>query len=65
MTGPRPRPRATQRGGALVEYALVLGVLLLALLVGTGGQQAPLTQLLDALRNAYTSFVYALSISWF
>lgn len=50
-----------QRGGALVEYTIVAVVLITVLLAGPDVIQL----LADALREAYTSFVYALSISWF
>lgn len=50
-----------QRGGALVEYVIVAGVLVTVLL---GGDDV-IHLLADALREAYASFVYALSISWF
>ncbi|NKZ38607.1 hypothetical protein HF690_06500 [Oleiagrimonas citrea] len=60
-----PRRRDRQRGSAVIEYAIVVGILIFVLLVGTSGNPAPVTQLVDALRDAYTSFVYTLSISWF
>lgn len=55
----RKLPHA-QRGGALVEYVIVVLALLLVLVANPNVIQ----QLLQALREAYTSFVYALSVSW-
>lgn len=55
----RKLPRA-QRGGALVEYVIVVLALLLVLVANPNVIQ----QLMHALRDAYTSFVYALSVSW-
>ncbi len=49
-----------QRGAALVEYLIVALLLVLALIVNPNVFVA----LADALRNAYASFVYALSTSW-
>lgn len=57
--GRRTTPHA-QRGGALVEYVIVVLALLLVLVANPNVIQ----QLLQALREAYTSFVYALSVSW-
>lgn len=57
--------RHGQRGGALVEYAVVAGCLVLILLVPVPpGDKSAISELLDKLREAYTSFVYALSASW-
>ena len=53
-----PLPR--QRGSALVEYSVV--VLLLVLVLVANPDAIP--QLANALREAYTSFVYALSVAW-
>jgi Flp pilus assembly pilin Flp len=52
--------RRQQRGGALVEYTVVVLLLVVALLADPN----VIRQLADAVRDAYTSFVYALSISW-
>lgn len=55
-----PRPGGLQRGGAAVEYLIVLGFLALVLLAKPDAIPALITEL----RKAYTSFVYALSLSW-
>lgn len=60
---PKARGRAAptrQRGSALIEYLVVAGVLVAVLLADPN----VFGQLADALRKAYTSFVYALSASW-
>jgi len=49
-----------QRGGALAEYTVV--VLLLVLVLVAYPDAIP--QLAKALREAYASFAYALSVSW-
>lgn len=56
----RGGPRRAQRGGALVEYTLVVLLLVLVLVVDPN----VIGQLAQALREAYASFVYALSASW-
>ena len=48
------------RGGAAVEYLIVLSLLVLVLLAKPDAIPA----LISELRKAYTSFVYALSLSW-
>lgn len=57
---PLPSPCSGQRGAAAVEYLIVLSLLVLVLLVSPDA--IPL--LMAKLRDAYTSFVYALSLSW-
>jgi Flp pilus assembly pilin Flp len=52
--------RRQQHGSALIEYTIVLLLLVVALLADPN----VIRQLADAVRDAYTSFVYALSISW-
>lgn len=52
--------RRQQGGSALIEYTIVLLLLVGALLADPN----VIRQLADAVRDAYTSFVYALSISW-
>lgn len=52
--------RGRQRGSALIEYTVVVLLLVTVLLANPN----VIRQLADALRDAYTSFVYALSISW-
>ncbi|PKM03868.1 MAG: hypothetical protein CVV16_07360 [Gammaproteobacteria bacterium HGW-Gammaproteobacteria-6] len=49
-----------QQGAALVEYLVVALLLVLALIANPN----VFVELADALRNAYASFVYALSTSW-
>lgn len=49
-----------QRGGAAVEYVVVVGALLAMLAFGGPA----ISQLLKALHDAWTSFIHALSISW-
>ena len=49
------------RGTATVEYLIVALFVVLVLVAG----QDVIHQLADALRTAYASFVYTLSISWF
>jgi Flp pilus assembly pilin Flp len=56
----KPFPRK-QRGSAMVEYAIV-GMLIVLVLVADPNV---IKQLADALRDAYASFVYTLSVSWF
>jgi len=51
---------ARQRGSALIEYTVVVLLLVTVLLANPN----VIRELADALRDAYTSFVYALSISW-
>lgn len=55
-----PLRRGCQRGSALIEYTVVVLLLVTVLLANPN----VIRQLADALRDAYTSFVYALSISW-
>jgi Flp pilus assembly pilin Flp len=54
--------RIHQRGGALVEYIIV--ALFLILVLVAAHHTGVIAQLTNAVRDAYTSFVYALSISW-
>lgn len=58
-TFPLLRHRAGQRGAAMIEYLVVVGVLLIVLLSSDS-----IPTLVTKLREAYTSFVYALSLSW-
>ncbi len=53
--------RSRQYGSATVEYLVVALFLVLVLVANP----SVITQLADALRGAYASFVYALSVSWF
>lgn len=52
--------RHRQRGGAAVEYVVVVGGLLAMLAFGGPA----ISQLLRALHDAWTHFLHALSISW-
>jgi Flp pilus assembly pilin Flp len=52
--------RRHQRGAATVEYCIVAALAALVLLA----QPNVISQLIDALRDAYTSFTYALSLGW-
>lgn len=56
----RPGGPGSQRGSALVEYTIVVLFLVVVLL----GNPNVVSDLAEALRKAYTSFVYALSLSW-
>lgn len=49
-----------QRGSALVEYTVVVLFLIVVLVANPNLMR----QVADAMRDAYTSFVYALSVSW-
>lgn len=49
-----------QRGSALIEYTIVVLFLVVVLLANPN----VIAELANAVRDAYTSFVYALSISW-
>lgn len=52
--------RRRQRGSALVEYTVVVLFLVVVLVANPN----LIHQLGVAIRDAYTSFVYALSVSW-
>lgn len=60
MRGGRFSPR--QHGSALVEYTIV--VLFLIVVLVAGDYTGTTHYLADKVREAYASFVYALSISW-
>lgn len=64
MSGRRARrpcvTRRRQHGGAAVEYVVVVGALLAVLAFGG----PTISQLLKALRDAWSYFLYALSVSW-
>ena len=49
-----------QRGSATAEY-LIVALLVIVVLVA---KDNVIKQLADAIRNAYASFAYALSVSW-
>ncbi len=52
--------RRAQRGAALIEYTVVtvLGIIVLV------AEPNIILELVQALRTAYSSFVYALSLGW-
>lgn len=54
--------RQHQQGSALAEYTSV--ALFLVLVLVAGEQTHTIHYLADKVREAYASFVYALSISW-
>jgi Flp pilus assembly pilin Flp len=64
MTHPARFPRARlprgQRGSATAEYAVVALFVVMVLVANDN----VIKQLADAIRNAYASFAYALSVSW-
>lgn len=51
---------AAQRGSAIAEYMIVATLVVVVLVANDN----VIKQLADAIRNAYASFVYALSVSW-
>jgi Flp pilus assembly pilin Flp len=57
---PLARPPGRQRGSATAEYAIVA----LAVVIVLVANQNAIKELADAIRNAYASFGYALSVSW-
>ena len=59
MTRPIPA-RAIQRGSAMAEYMIVATLVVVVLVA----HDNVIKQLADAIRNAYASFVYALSVAW-
>lgn len=61
MRLPTRGPRRLQRGGAHTEYMIVAMLVVLVLIADDN----VIKQLVDAVRKAYSSFVYALSVSWF
>lgn len=62
-SGTRRVPRRSlQRGSALVEYTIV--VLFLVVVLVAADEKHSIRHLAQMLREAYASFVYALSISW-
>lgn len=49
-----------QRGSATIEYTIVALFVVIVLIAN----ENVISQLATAIRNAYASFVYALSVSW-
>ena len=54
------RPLRKQRGSATAEYAIVAMLVLIVLM----SNDNVIRQLATAIRDAYASFAYALSVSW-
>jgi Flp pilus assembly pilin Flp len=59
MTRPTTLP-AAQRGSATAEYIIVATLVVVVLVANDN----VIRQLANAIRNAYASFVYALSVAW-
>lgn len=57
--------RHTQHGVAMIEYTIVALFIVIVLIATDGEDGNVIKKLADAIRNAYASFVYALSVSWF
>jgi Flp pilus assembly pilin Flp len=57
---PSARSPARQRGSATAEYVIVAALVIIVLIAN----ENVIKQLADAIRNAYASFAYALSVSW-
>jgi len=57
--GSRIGRRAAQRGQSSTEYIVVVAFAILVL--WEGGNSAPVTQLVNAMRDAYEGFAYAIS----
>ena len=49
-----------QRGSATTEYIIVVMFVIIVLIA----KENVIKELADAIRNAYASFAYALSVSW-
>ena len=64
MTTPGSLPSASspgrQRGSATAEYIMVATFVIIVLIAN----ENVIKELADAIRNAYASFAYALSVSW-
>ena len=54
---------ALQRGQSSVEYAVICAAVALTLGIGMADESSVLWQLVDAFRNGYQKFTYAISIS--
>lgn len=52
--------RSLQRGQALIEYTLIAGLGVLVLVANADAIPA----LMNALKQVYEAFVYAISLSW-
>lgn len=51
-----------QKGAAIAEYVLGVAVLMLAIFFVPYGEQNVAEMLYEALKNSYSSFLYALSV---
>lgn len=54
---------ARQRGQSSVEYAVICVAVTLALGIGMADRDSVLWQVVDAFRNGYQKFTYAISVS--
>ncbi len=54
------RSPGLQRGSATAEYVIVAMFVIIVLIAN----ENVIKELADAIRNAYASFTYALSVSW-
>ena len=52
-----------QHGQSSVEYTVICAAIALALGIGMADQDSALWQLVDAFRDSYQNFTYAISIS--
>lgn len=60
---PRPfHPPLRQGGQAMTEYTIVLALTVVALILASL-DPSPIDALLDAIRNAWSAFSYAISLS--
>jgi Flp pilus assembly pilin Flp len=57
---PSARLQRRQRGSATAEYTIVAVFVVIVLIAN----QNVIKELADAIRNAYASFAYALSVAW-
>jgi len=57
---PAARLHSRQRGSATAEYTIVAVFVVIVLIAN----QNVIKELADAIRNAYASFAYALSVAW-
>lgn len=63
MTGMSPTPRACQRGQASIEYTIVLILVVLVLITEQNGEPGPIGVVVQALRDLYNSYSWAISFS--
>jgi Flp pilus assembly pilin Flp len=60
VSPPSARGPGSQRGSATAEYVIVAVFVIVVLIAN----ENVIKELADAIRNAYASFTYALSVSW-